>query len=111
MYICILTGITHTFYANVIFYCFFFYHKVSTDIANKLGWKQCFQVNEVKLPTGYYIGISSTTGDLSDNHDILSIRFYELDLPDDVSTDEKITKVVLSVVVLCLMLHIIRTYC
>jgi len=43
-------------------------------------------VNEVKLPTGYYIGISATTGDLSDNHDILSIRLFELDLPDDVST-------------------------
>jgi len=42
-------------------------------------------VNEVKLPTGYYIGISATTGDLSDNHDILSIRLFELDLPDDVS--------------------------
>lgn len=68
----------------------FFYHKVSTDIANKLGWKQCFQVNEVKLPTGYYIGISATTGDLSDNHDILSIRLYELDLPDDVSAKKKL---------------------
>ncbi|KYM95094.1 VIP36-like protein [Cyphomyrmex costatus] len=56
---------------------------VSTDLANKAAWKQCFQVNEVKLPTGYYIGISATTGDLSDNHDILSIRLFELDLIDD----------------------------
>lgn len=38
----------------------------------------------MKLPTGYHLGVSATTGDLSDNHDILSIKFYELDLPNDV---------------------------
>lgn len=58
---------------------------VSTDIENKAAWKECFQVKGVKLPTGYYFGLTATTGDLSDNHDILSIRLYELDLPDDVS--------------------------
>lgn len=88
MYICTLTRITHTLYAN--FFSFFFYDEVSTDIANKLGWKQCFLVVDVKLPTGYYIGISATTGDLSDNHDILSIRLFELDLPDDVSAKKKL---------------------
>ncbi|KAL6445477.1 hypothetical protein ACFW04_000807 [Cataglyphis niger] len=67
---------------------------VSTDIANKLGWKQCFQVNEVKLPTGYYIGISATTGDLSDNHDILSIRLFELDQPDDPKDQEDRSQIV-----------------
>lgn len=52
---------------------------------NKAAWKECFSVKGIKLPTGYYFGISATTGDLSDNHDILSIRLFELDLPDDVS--------------------------
>ncbi|XP_053976550.1 vesicular integral-membrane protein VIP36 isoform X2 [Hylaeus volcanicus] len=56
---------------------------VSTDFANKAAWKECFSVKDIKLPTGYYFGISATTGDLSDNHDILSIRLFELDLPDD----------------------------
>ncbi|XP_023029006.2 vesicular integral-membrane protein VIP36 [Leptinotarsa decemlineata] len=56
---------------------------VSTDIENKAAWKECFQVQGVRLPTGYHIGISATTGDLSDNHDIMSIRLFELDLPDD----------------------------
>ncbi|KOX69869.1 Vesicular integral-membrane protein VIP36 [Melipona quadrifasciata] len=56
---------------------------VSTDFSNKAAWKECFAVKDIKLPTGYYIGISATTGDLSDNHDILSIRLFELDLPDD----------------------------
>ena len=59
---------------------------VSTDIENKAAWKPCFSVQGVRLPTGYYFGMTAATGDLSDNHDIMSVRLYELDLPDDVST-------------------------
>ncbi|XP_033343087.1 vesicular integral-membrane protein VIP36 [Megalopta genalis] len=61
---------------------------VSTDFVNKAAWKECFSVKEIKLPTGYYFGISATTGDLSDNHDLLSIRLFELDLPDDPKDQE-----------------------
>lgn len=61
---------------------------VSTDFANKAAWKECFSVKDIKLPTGYYFGISATTGDLSDNHDILSIRLFELDLPNDPKDEE-----------------------
>nr|CAH0107425.1 unnamed protein product [Daphnia galeata] len=57
---------------------------VSTDIDNKAGWKPCFTVDGVRLPTGYYFGMSATTGDLSDNHDIIAVKLYEL---DDSSTD------------------------
>ncbi|KAJ8946905.1 hypothetical protein NQ318_008261 [Aromia moschata] len=57
---------------------------VSTDIENKAAWKECFEVKGVRLPTGYHIGVTATTGDLSDNHDIMSIRLFELDLPDDI---------------------------
>lgn len=60
-------------------------NSVSTDIENRAAWKECFSVSGVKLPTGYYFGVSGTTGDLSDNHDVISIRLYELDLPEDVS--------------------------
>jgi len=62
-----------------------FLYTVFTDMSNKMAWKECFVVDEIRLPTGYYIGISGTTGDLSDNHDILSIRLFELD-SNDVST-------------------------
>ena len=55
---------------------------VSTDIEGKGHWKRCFKVEGVVLPTGYYIGASAATGDLYDYHDILSIKFYELDVPD-----------------------------
>lgn len=58
---------------------------MSTDIENKAAWKECFKVSGVRLPTGYHIGVSAATGQLSDNHDIMSVRLFELDLPDDVS--------------------------
>ncbi|KAG7189988.1 hypothetical protein KM043_006146 [Ampulex compressa] len=61
---------------------------VSMDIANKAAWDECFSVKDIKLPTGYYFGITATTGDLSDNHDVLSIRLFELDLPDDPKDQE-----------------------
>jgi mannose-binding lectin 2 len=67
------------------------YVSVSTDIENKAAWKECLSVQGVRLPTGYYFGITAATGDLSDIHDIMSVRLYELDLPDDVSIDAVIT--------------------
>lgn len=58
---------------NIIFIIVF------TDLENKRAWKQCLSVSGVHLPTGYYFGISAATGDLSDNHDVIGIRFYQLD--------------------------------
>lgn len=52
---------------------------VSTDMDGDSQWKNCFVVNNVELPTGYFFGVSATTGDLSDNHDILGFKFYDLD--------------------------------
>ena len=39
--------------------------QVSTDIDGKNAWKQCFMVDGVRLPTGYYFGASAATGDLA----------------------------------------------
>lgn len=58
---------------------------VMTDIEDKHEWKICFESSNVKLPTGYYFGASATTGDLSDNHDIITFKFYELEPIADVS--------------------------
>jgi len=52
---------------------------VYTDLENKRAWRTCFTVEGVKLPTGYFFGASAATGDLSDNHDILAIKMYELE--------------------------------
>lgn len=60
------------------------YFSVSTDLDGKNAWKECFKVENVLLPTGYYFGASATTGDLSDIHDIISMRMYELDLLESV---------------------------
>ena len=64
---------------------FDFETQVSTDIEGKGNWKRCFKVDGVILPTGYYVEASSATGDLFDFHDIFSIKFYELDVPEKAS--------------------------
>lgn len=40
------------------------------DIDGKNSWKQCFHVDGVRLPTGYYFGASAATGDLAGNQKI-----------------------------------------
>jgi lectin, mannose-binding 2 len=52
---------------------------ISTDIDGKNTWKECFSANNVFLPSHYYFGFSAATGDLSDNHDIISVHTYQLD--------------------------------
>lgn len=52
---------------------------VQTDIEGKNEWKECFSVKGVRLPTGYHIGVTAATGDLSDNHDVISIKTFELE--------------------------------
>ncbi|ODM91459.1 VIP36-like protein [Orchesella cincta] len=52
---------------------------VSTDFLGKNAWAPCLKVEGVKLPTGYYFGLSAATGDLSDNHDVITVKTYELE--------------------------------
>merc|ERR1712181_107466 len=62
---------------------------VSHDLDNKRAWTPCFTISNVKLPTGYYFGVSATTGDLSDAHDIIGIKTYELDTSPGVGKEER----------------------
>ena len=32
------------------------------------------------LPVGYHLGLSASTGDLADNHDVKMLKLYEVDL-------------------------------
>lgn len=57
---------------------------VSTDIDGLNKWAECFSIDNIHLPSHYYFGFSAATGQLSDNHDIISVRTYQLD-----STDER----------------------
>ena len=51
---------------------------IKTDIENTGIWRDCLSAKNVYLPSHYYFGITAATGDLSDNHDILSIRMRQL---------------------------------
>ena len=62
---------------------------ISHDLNNERAWAPCFSIDGVKLPTGYYFGLSATTGDLSDAHDVISIKTYELDTAAGVSKEER----------------------
>ena len=52
---------------------------VLMNIVGEPEWQPCFSVPDIDLPTGYHFGITAETGDLADNHDIVSVRVYELD--------------------------------
>ncbi|XP_037114725.1 lectin, mannose-binding 2-like b [Syngnathus acus] len=41
-------------------------------------WKDCTNITGVHLPAGNYLGASAATGELSDYHDIISMKLYEL---------------------------------
>ena len=62
---------------------------ISHDLDNKRAWTQCLSLPNIKLPTGYYFGVSATTGDLSDAHDIIGIKTYELDTSPGVAKEER----------------------
>ncbi|XP_034047522.1 lectin, mannose-binding 2-like a [Thalassophryne amazonica] len=51
---------------------------VMIDIDGQHEWRDCLDLPGVWLPLGYYFGASALTGDLSDNHDIISLKLYQL---------------------------------
>jgi len=56
---------------------------IQFDVEGENIWSDCLDEEGVVLPTGLFLGMSAQTGDLSDNHDIISMKFYELDDEDD----------------------------
>lgn len=56
---------------------------VKTDVDDKKSWQNCFEVDGVNLPKGFFFGMSSATGDLYDNHDVISLKVYEIELSED----------------------------
>lgn len=59
---------------------------IMTDVENAGEWKRCLEVSGVRLPTSYHIGFSAATGELADNHDIVGVKFYELEIEKDEQT-------------------------
>jgi len=61
---------------------------VYTDVENRRAWSECMRADGVVLPTSYYFGLTAATGDLTDNHEIYSVRMYDLDAPEPLSGGE-----------------------
>lgn len=55
--------------------------------------KTCFDVEGVKLPTGLYVGLTSATGDLTDNHDVIAFKIWQLDGTDAGARHELVPEV------------------
>jgi hypothetical protein len=51
-------------------------------------WEECFIVRQVKLPKGYHFGLSAATGDLADNHDMISFKVSDPQPMDDEEREE-----------------------
>uniref|UniRef100_A0AAV2MP63 L-type lectin-like domain-containing protein n=1 Tax=Knipowitschia caucasica TaxID=637954 RepID=A0AAV2MP63_KNICA len=59
-----------------------------TDVDGKQTYKDCASVSGLRLPLGYFLGASSATGDLTDNHDLISLKMYELTVERDLEEEE-----------------------
>ena len=51
---------------------------IMMDIDGKHEWRDCIEMPGIRLPQGYYFCTSSITGDLSANHDVISLKLFEL---------------------------------
>ncbi|XP_062399158.1 lectin, mannose-binding 2-like b [Sardina pilchardus] len=65
------------------------------DIDGKREWRECLDVPGVHMPVGYYFGASSATGDLSDNHDLISMKLYQLTVERSAQEEEEAQQEVL----------------
>ncbi|KAL1922763.1 uncharacterized protein VTP21DRAFT_9139 [Calcarisporiella thermophila] len=57
------------------------YLEVLLQYAPEEEWIQCFEISNVTLPSMPYLGFSAQTGDVSGNHDILSISTHSIVSP------------------------------
>ncbi|CAK6959627.1 lectin%2C mannose-binding 2-like b [Scomber scombrus] len=59
------------------------------NVDGKQEWKDCADITGLRLPIGYFLGASSATGDLSDNHDIISMKLYQLKVDKSPEEEEE----------------------
>lgn len=63
--------------------------KVSLDVNGQNIWQTCFIIRDLVLPPGYFFGLSASTGDLSDNHDIVSFQLSEAPAMSELDVEEE----------------------
>jgi mannose-binding lectin 2 len=52
--------------------------KLELQYKSEGEWTQCFEIPNFKVPPVAYLGFSAETGELSDNHDIISVKTHNL---------------------------------
>ena len=45
-------------------------------------WTDCFETGPIKIPSVAYLGFSAETGELHDNHDIISVETWNMHVRD-----------------------------
>eukprot|EP00732_Lithocolla_globosa_P001007 Lithocolla_globosa_v1_NODE_423_length_4101_cov_40.764459.p1 type:complete len:357 gc:universal NODE_423_length_4101_cov_40.764459:2466-3536(+) len=48
------------------------------DVDKEGEYQQCFLLDDVQLPRGYYVGFSAMTGDVADVHDITKVTTFKV---------------------------------
>ncbi|ESO06378.1 hypothetical protein HELRODRAFT_184928 [Helobdella robusta] len=61
---------------------------ISLDIDGKNTWRTCLKVDNILLPTGLFFGASAATGGLSDNHDLITFKMYDVGTAEHEDEDE-----------------------
>lgn len=51
-------------------------------------WTECFETEPIKLPQTAYLGFSAETGELTDNHDIISVSSQNLHIRQKITAGE-----------------------
>nr|XP_040051905.1 VIP36-like protein isoform X1 [Gasterosteus aculeatus aculeatus] len=67
---------------------------LAVDVDGKQEWVDCADITGLKLPSGFFFGASSATGDLSDNHDLISMKLFQLTVertPEEEDEEEEVT--------------------
>ncbi|KAH8724262.1 concanavalin A-like lectin/glucanase domain-containing protein [Phaeosphaeriaceae sp. PMI808] len=54
------------------------YLKLELQYKSEGEWTECFKKTDFKIPPVAYLGFSAETGELSDNHDIISVKSHNL---------------------------------
>ncbi|KAL7776338.1 hypothetical protein CFE70_006754 [Pyrenophora teres f. teres 0-1] len=54
------------------------YLRLELQYKSEDEWTQCFEIPNFKVPPVAYLGFSAETGELSDNHDIISVKSMNL---------------------------------
>ena len=63
---------------------------VDVNLHGSVTWTRCADVNNVYVPTaGYYFGLTSSTGDLVDNHDINLFRLQTSTAPERATVESR----------------------